>query len=349
MTRFAWLQSRTQTLTALAALAALAVAAAITGVQLSHLYSSLLGHCRSSCDLATDQFLSHDRFMDHALDVLAQVTPALIGIFWGAPLLARELETGTYRLAWTQSVSRFRWLVSKLALVGFASVTLAGLLTLTITWWYRALDTVTTNQYAVFDRRDIAPIGYAAFAFASGALIGLIIRRTLPAMATTLAVFVFTRIATTLWVRPHLLPTLHMTTSLLSAGKFGFLSRNGSSVTLVASGSAPHNAWPLSSRFVTNSGHSADANQLSAFLHHYCPTIALPPGAPPPDHRIAGAGDPAAFEACRTQAARMFHLLVSYQPAGRYWTFQWLETGIFLALALLAAIACAWWVTRRTA
>jgi hypothetical protein len=140
MTRFVWLQARTQTLITAAALAALAVAAAITGIQLSHLYSSLVVHCQSGCDLATSQFLSHDIFMDRALDLLAQIAPALIGVFWGAPLLTRELETGTYRLAWTQSVSRSRWLVTKLAVVGLAAVTLAGLLTLTITWWYRALD-----------------------------------------------------------------------------------------------------------------------------------------------------------------------------------------------------------------
>jgi ABC-type transport system involved in multi-copper enzyme maturation permease subunit len=114
MTRFAWLQSRTQTLTVLAVLAALAVAAAITGIQLSHLYNSLVAHCHSGCGLATAQFLSHDHFLDHALDQLAQITPALIGIFWGAPLLARELESGTYRLARTQSVTRSRWLVTKL-------------------------------------------------------------------------------------------------------------------------------------------------------------------------------------------------------------------------------------------
>lgn len=59
----------------------------------------LLAHCHTGCGLATSQFLSHDHFVDHALDILAQVAPALFGIFWGAPLLARELETGTYRLA----------------------------------------------------------------------------------------------------------------------------------------------------------------------------------------------------------------------------------------------------------
>src|SRR5207247_399934 len=117
------------------------------------------------CDLASGQFLSHDRFLQNALDLTARLAPALIGIFWGAPLLTRELETGTYRVAWTQSVTRSRWLLTKLGLVGLATVTVAGLLMLTITWWYRALDSVGTNQYSVFDSRDIAPIGYAAFAF----------------------------------------------------------------------------------------------------------------------------------------------------------------------------------------
>ena len=352
MTRFAWLQARAQTLTATAVLAGLAAAAAITGIQLSHLYSSLVAHCRTGCDLATLQFLSHDHFMDHALDLVAQVAPALIGIFWGAPLLARELETGTYRLAWTQSVSRSRWLATKLAVLGLVAVTVAGLVTLTITWWYRALDTVGTNQYAVLDRRDIVPIGYAAFAFASGALVGAVIRRTLPAMATTLGVYVFARIATTFWIRPHLLPPIHETLSLLNAGpsalvQSGIASVNGSAVHLVAQGSGPANSWTLSSQVVTNSGHKANSTQLAAFVHQYCPNVGLPPAGPQPGPGITRGGNPA-DQACLNQAAKLFRLLVTYQPANRYWTFQWLETGIFIALALAAAIGCYWWVTRRT-
>ena len=58
------------------------------------------------------------------------------------------------------------------------TVVISGLLTLTITWWYRALDPLSSNKYAIFDRRDIAPIGYALFAFAAGALIGAVIQRT---------------------------------------------------------------------------------------------------------------------------------------------------------------------------
>jgi hypothetical protein len=352
MIRFAWLQSRTQTLVVAAALAALAVAAAITGVQLSHLYRSLVAHCQSGCDLSTGQFVTHQRFLQHALDLLAQIVPALVGIFWGAPLISRELEAGTYRLAWTQSVSRSRWVIARFAVVGLATVLLAGLLTLTITWWYRAIDTVTTNPYAVFDRRDIAPIGYAAFAFASGALIGAVVRRTLPAMASALGVYVFARVATALWVRPHLLSPLHQTVSLQGAGPsapvhFGVASANGAAVTLLAHGSGPDGSWTLSSHLVDNSGHVPTSAQLSAFLHQYCPDVGPPPAAPPGQHVAKVLGSDSG-RACLNAAASRYHLLIAYQPASRYWAFQWLETGIFVALALLAAAGCYWWVTRRT-
>lgn len=195
MIRFAWLQTRTQLLLVAAALAALAIVAAVTGIELAHLHHSLVTQCRGGCDLGVTRFLSHQQFLQRALGPLVDVVPALIGIFWGAPLLARELETGTYRLAWTQSVTRRRWLLTKLGVLGLAAAVVAGLLTLTITWWYRSLDAVDANEWSVFDRRDIVPIGYAVFAFGVGVLLGAVIRRVLPAMAGTLGVFVVVRIA----------------------------------------------------------------------------------------------------------------------------------------------------------
>ena len=85
------------------------------------------------------------------------VVPALIGMFWGAPLIARELETGTYRLAWTQGVTRKRWLAVKLGLVGLASMAVAGLLSLMVTWWSSPLDRVNADPFTLFDQRGIVP------------------------------------------------------------------------------------------------------------------------------------------------------------------------------------------------
>ena len=348
MIRFAWLQARTQTAVTAAAVAVLAVVAAVTGIHLAHLYDSSVAHCQSGCDLALDQFLSHDSFLQHAFDLLVQVTPALFGIFWGAPLIGRELESGTYRLVWTQSITRSRWVVTKLATGGLATIALAGLLSLTVTWWYRSIDPVSTNQYSVFDRRDIAPIAYAAFAFAAGAFLGAVIRRSVPAMATTLGVYVFARIATAVWLRPHLLTPVHTTATLANGVGLGFVSRNGSPVTLAVKGSGPPESWTLSSHLATSSGHVPSSGELSAFLQQHCPTILFPPSPPTGNGKIiARAGDDSAFRACAQQAAQVYHLAVTYLPSGRYWTLQWVETGIFAALALLAAAACYVWTTRR--
>jgi hypothetical protein len=354
MKRFTWLQYRTQTLTTFAVLAALAGVAAITAVQLSHLYNDLVAHCTTGCDLATNQFLSHDHFMDQVLDIVARAAPALFGIFWGAPLLARELETGTYRLAWTQSVSRTRWLLTKLVVVGLITALVAGLLSLTITWWYGSYHGLSSTRYGVFDRRDIAPVGYAVFAFALGALAGVVIRRTVPAMAATLGGYVLARVATSVWIRPHLLSPLHETLSLSNAGptsraQLGIGSTNGSAVHLFAKGAGPPNSWTLSSHIVTGNGHVASSAQLAGFVHQYCSGVSLV-GPPPGGGAAPQAGGPGldAGRACLDHAAQTFRLLVTYQPASRYWTFQWLETGIFLALALGCAAACFWWITRRS-
>ena len=81
----------------------------------------------------------------------------------------------------------------------------AGLLSLMATWWASPIDRVNANRLSpgVFAARDIVPVSYAAFAFAVGVTAGLIIRRTVPALAATLAAFFGARLAMTYWVRPH--------------------------------------------------------------------------------------------------------------------------------------------------
>ena len=345
MIRFAWLQARTQTSVVFAGLAVLVVAALVTGIHLTHLYDTLVKPCQGdqSCGIAIGLFSSHDAFMQTTFSLLARMVPALLGVFWGAPLIARELENGTHRLAWTQSVTRARWTVTKLGMVGLATTVVAGVFAVTITRWFSKLDTVGSNQYAIFDSRDLVPVGYAVFAFALGALAGAVVRRAVPAMAITLAAYIAVRVLVTTWVRPHLLKPLHSSLSILNARDFGFLL-SPTGLRLVAKGDAPHNAWTLSSHIVTSSGAVASRAQLTDFLHSSCPAIAQAPGGGP---GVTKAPDPAAFEACRQQAAKVFHLLVTYQPASRYWTFQWLESGIYLLLALAALAGTFWWVTRR--
>jgi ABC-2 family transporter protein len=353
MIRFAWLQGRAQTLIGAAATTAVVVIAIITGLEVSHLYSSLVAHCQTvgDCPAATAQYASQQHFLQSALPFLLRLTPALLGIFWGAPLCAREFETGTFRLAWTQSVSRRRWLITKLVMGLAATVVVAGIVALAVTWWSRGFDVLSANQYANFDERDIAPIGYAAFAFTLGALVGAIVRRLLPAMAVSLAGFVAVRLAITAWVRPHLITPVHTLVALTSAPSFEIRGTQDGPILTHVTVQAPNmpNSWVQSVGLVTNSGHAPTLAQETAFLKQYCLPLAQPPqpasgqGAGP----VRGSGNPATLANCQTQLEHVFRVAVSYQPPSRYWTLQWSELGIFIALAVAAGIGCYWWITRR--
>jgi hypothetical protein len=357
MIRFAWLQSRTSYLIGLAILVALAVITAVTGPHIGKLYNTDVANCaaRGDCPYELQRFFRHDSFLQNSLLFSYRLVPAIIGIFWGAPLLAREFETGTFRVAWTQSVSRSRWVVIKLALGALAAVVAAGVYSLIVTWWFRAFDLANDglHSFSIFDQRDLVDVGYALFAFAVGALVGALLRRVVPAMATTLGIFVFARVAITLWVRPHFMSPLHRTASVLSGG-FGIGSNNGSSFTIVAGPSNPGGDWILHSQIVNDTGQPVSATVRTAFIQQHCPALVqnLPNPAAAPNgagKAVGVAPNPVAFHHCAEQAARVFHLLVTYQPTSRFWSFQWIETGIFGVLGLAALGICYWWVTRRIA
>ena len=119
---------------------------------------------------------------------LVQLVPVIIGVFWGAPLVAREIESGSIRLVLMQSISRSRWLSMKLLVGAVGSALFAGLEPhghLVGGPW----DRFNGLEFGTFDVRDIAPIGYGVFAFSLGAFVGLAIRRTIPAMVVTLVAF----------------------------------------------------------------------------------------------------------------------------------------------------------------
>jgi hypothetical protein len=316
--RFAWRQFRLQALIACAALGAVAALAIVTRPELVHLFK------RHDTNALLNNYASYENIAR-----LVLVVPALVGVFWGAPLLARELESGTFRLVWTQSVTRRRWLAVKLALIGGVSVAVAGLLSWTVTWWSAPVDRVNLDRFSsplIFSERGLVPLGYAAFAFAVGVALGMLLRRTVPAMAATLAVFVGVRLAFTQWLRPHLAAPIRTLVPLSSAGLrslvFGTGRPNGP-VTATLS-SDRRGDWVLSS-----GGHVVDASGKVAL----------------------GLGKMLGTASAQTLGARLARLdlrvPVVYQPASRYWTFQALETGIFLAMALLLVACCFWWVGRR--
>lgn len=228
-----WRQFRAQAASALAIMAAAATYLLITGIQLHHAFAGDLAACapRHDCGDALGRLgqLYHGPLNLAQLLVIA--TPGLIGIFWGAPLIAHEIETGTDQVAWNQSVTRSRWLSIKLAGVGLAALGTTAILSYLLTWWAGPLDHLDGGRFAAvtFSSRDIVPIAYAVFAFALGTTAGLLLRRTIPAMAVTLAAFVGIQILVPTLIRPDLLPstTITLPISPATASQFSGVSTGG--------------------------------------------------------------------------------------------------------------------------
>jgi hypothetical protein len=337
-----WRQFRWQAIAAAAGLGAIAILLAATGPHIAALSSTAgLNSCGTSCSKLASNFLDSvaglDTVLFEAAIVVMYLVPALIGIFWGAPLIAREFETGTHRLAWNQSVGRTRWTAVKLGLIGAAAVATAGLLSLMIGWWASPIDHAMAfglsspgnNHFPrlsplVFAARGVAPLGYAAFAFALGVTAGVLIRKTLPAMAVTLAVFAAVQFLMPTLVRPHLIPPVQVTAPFnANDNNELMIGGPGSPITVVGNFSRP-GAWILSNNTITRSGKVFNGPATAA---------------------CNGNGSP---QDCITWLNSL-HLRqqVSYQPASRFWPLQGIETGIYLVLAAGLGGLCVWRIRRR--
>ena len=240
-----WRQFRAQAITAVAALAAFAILLGITESSLSSMYnSSGLTTCHgNTCAGLASTFLNNlasggggflipgsaYAILYFVSVLVILIAPAITGVFWGAPLIARELEAGTFRLTWNQSITRTRWLTVKLTLIGVAAMAVTEAFSLIQAWWAAPIGKAVglgggssifsegRFGWFVFPTHGITPLGYAAFGFALGVTAGLVIRRPIPAMAITLAVFAAVQFITPLWIRPNLFPTSRMVTTIAAA------------------------------------------------------------------------------------------------------------------------------------
>lgn len=338
-----WRQFRAQAIAAAAALAALAIGYAVTGPRLADLYAdSGIPSCAAhgTCETLRTAFLkqvtatpTYVGLYFLALAVL-YLTPPIVGMFWGAPQLTRELEAGTLRMTFNQSVTRTRWTAIKLGFIGLATAALAGMLSLIITWWASPIDRADAlpgvgqalpNRFVplIFGARDISPIGYAIFAFVLGVTAGVLIRRTLPAMALTLAAVAAIQIVMPATVRPHLSPAAHTTTAFDPQVIQRIVVQGDSYMTVSGPVNIP-GAWIITNQTITSTGQ--------------------PFTGPPPPACLT----PTNSEQPCYAALDQLHLRqrVTYQPANRYWTFQWYETATLLTLAAALAALSTWRIRR---
>ncbi len=235
MSWLVWRQHRQQALFALLGLAALAAFLVPTGLQMHTAFQRAgLDDCLPAAarvefvqvgenpDQASDQARRcqdlAERFASRfgnrgTVGILLWFLPLFAGLFWGAPLVAREVEHGTHRLVWTQGISRRRWALAKFGLVGAGVILVAACYALLVTWWRAPLDQTTGQRFPwpLFDLEGPVLVGYTLFALALGVFAGTLTRKTQTAMAITLAGFLAIRLPVGLLARPRFLAPLERT------------------------------------------------------------------------------------------------------------------------------------------
>jgi hypothetical protein len=137
--------------------------------------------------------------------MLLQAVPALIGVFAGAPIVARELETGTFRYAWTQQCGPLRWVIAKLVPLAVVVTVLAAAASVVTSWYVQpfiSAGLVSGIRPVFFNVRGIDFAAWTLIAFAIAAFAGVLVRKTMPALAVSLAAWAGLFFATTIWLRP---------------------------------------------------------------------------------------------------------------------------------------------------
>jgi ABC-2 family transporter protein len=328
MTWLVWRQHRQQALAAVVAMLAVALFLVPTGRQMHAAFDDLgLRRCLpgagpaelvapdGGCASLSEQFSA--RFQGLATtSLLLLFLPVLAGMFWGAPLVAREVEHGTHRLVWTQGVTRLRWATVKLALVGGGVVLVAAAYAALVGWWVAPLNDATGYRFTwlFFDQQGPVLVGYALFAFALGVLVGTMTRKVQPAMAITLGGYLATRVAVALLVRPRFLPY-------------------------------QRRAYPT----VSGSAPAPEPNQLAgdwviSRAVYSAQGVKLTPGS-----GSQALCDQATAPSCVAKYGAGAYNQELFQPADRFWLFQGIETALFVVLAVVLLALAVRLVRRRIA
>jgi ABC-type transport system involved in multi-copper enzyme maturation permease subunit len=292
-----WRQHRGQAISGLALLAALAVYAIVEGTSMRSAFSSdgLAGSCLArtqgtGCENGIGAFMAEfGSEVNIAFWSAALILPGLIGVLAGGSLIARELEYGTWRLAWSQSIPRARWLTVKLATVTGGLIVLGAAMTAVIMWYRAPMDRLTGRLDShIFDFEGLVPTAYILCAFGFAVLAGLLIRRSIPAMVAAFVPWLTIRLVIEFIFRDHFLAPL--------------------TTAMSASCSTPPGCGNGIGTVPQSTGRIGDL------------ILSFRPGN-----------------------------LVVYQPADRFWPFQFIEAGIFVALTAAALGVAIWLLHRRVA
>jgi hypothetical protein len=311
MTWVAWRQQRPSTVAAAILLAVAGLILLASGWQVTSLArDSGLAACVASggdCQVLAEAFANRYGPILEPVSALGALLPVALGVLFGGPLLAREFEQGTHRLAWTQSVTRSRWLTARLAMAAAVLVVVAAVAAGLLTWWWGRFDQLGISSRAALERGSLVPVATAVLAFAIATAAGAITRRVVAALAAGLVAVLVVTIALNLAAQ-HWLPPRPAT------------------ITYPAGQPSPRadlNDQVLSSGYRDRAGRELSPQAVDRL----CPSTA------------GQAVD-------RCLAASGIQRVDRYQPAGRAWQLALAQSALYLVVAALF-LMLAWWRTLR--
>jgi hypothetical protein len=308
-----WRQHRFALAGAVVALGGLGILMLINGLAMHSDYANLgLNTCGRFSDPACDTplriFQQNYQNWAQQLPQFLTFLPGLLGVFVGAPVVARELESGTFRFAWTQGRNRVQWITTKLVLIGAVLTVLALAFSALFSWWYGPFG-LLMGRMGGGGPYEVAGIVFAArtlFGFMLGALLGTLIRRTVPAMAATAAGWLAVVWPSVVYLRPLIQAPI----TAMDGPK-----------------AVARSAWVTNSWIQDAAGHHLNQGRIFD------------------QARASGVDSPDKFDAWMSQ--HHYTNWISYQPESRFWHFQIVEASAYVVLALLLGGATIWWLHRR--
>jgi hypothetical protein len=309
-----WRQHRAEGLILLLVLALVGVFLLVTGLEMANSLQQLqLSHClglgqSSKSGLCSELGMAWNRHYGFLrIAPLLLALPLLLGALVGAPLVAQEVEQRTHLLIWTQSITRLRWLTMKLALVLGAGLLASGALLAVLSWWHSPSLQIYGDWFGANVYDTSGPVWVATM------LLALSLGIFAGALTRRTVAAIFLTIALFVAIRAPV--------ELLWRPNF----ETPVSVTYPID---QQNPPALSNQdWIVSQGYIYAQGNRSADLREVCTK----------DETLTQC-----LQANGVQAN-----YIAYQPGNRFWTFQWIETGIYVVLSVLALGAVYWLVVRR--
>ncbi|MGO9333540.1 MAG: hypothetical protein ACLQCU_05735, partial [Acidimicrobiales bacterium] len=334
MARVTWLQRRSTLIGLLGVFVACAVAIVVGQTGTHATYASFVANgCvqnrfHTPCGNFENWFADNTDLFS-AMVIALHVVPVVIGVFVGAPLLSRELESGTFRFTWTQAVGRSRAVVTTLVLLALFVTVATCVLGLLLNWFAHPFEIIGIEsqwQSGLFDTTGPMLAAWTLFALAFGTFLGALIGRTVAAMAVTAATVGGLLVVSFVWLVARLEAIGALaTTQLIPMGlNVGQLNVPG------AQFNGPVGSWLVRAWFTGPGGmhlSAAAADNVIGRMYNGASNGKVGPS--------------------RWLSVHHYIYWVSYQPASRFWVFQIIAAATLVVLAALLVFATVRLVRRR--